>query len=590
LHYFFDEFDSIGENRKNLVEINRKSRTKEEKQEERRKRFSPGQGPNLSSATESIEKTIEREQNELLLEQEKKKLKRRILNQLLIEMDGLKQIKGVLVIGATNRLNILDPALMRPGRFTKTIKINNPSKEERIQLLKFYGKNRKIERNISWDYLGNRTKGYSHAHIAAIMNVSCIQSILQKTSHTLETIEKGIDSLVATEKPTISKATQNSTRVVACYQAGKAISSKFFLRYKEKNIIFLELLPKRAKERYDQYLDPSFLKKQTRLGLESLIITLHFGKAAEFLLFNGNRKYQSAKLYHTDYGKKDFQLVQALLEYLIDDWYYFSTELLLRRTHEQNYDFVRDEYEEEHEKYKRIFSSRVENETQMKQIQALREERLSRAQKEAIQRLKAYSRTHEPRLQEWEYLKWWRSEIAKAIGVEERLVDDWYNYYIVEAEEYPRNIDWVAPDHFIHSNIFLKKISKKSQVNFNGLYQIERDYIMQGYAQNCLDFALRESEKMRPFLDYFTDRILKYGVLRQNEIEKILKTKKYLKKEDSKLDQCNENIDFYNNNIINNNKILERGWGPFSRKKNSKKIKINKFLKLTKKIESNLMK
>nr|YP_009367604.1 cell division protein [Pseudocharacium americanum]YP_009367693.1 cell division protein [Ignatius tetrasporus]ARK14563.1 cell division protein [Pseudocharacium americanum]ARK14652.1 cell division protein [Ignatius tetrasporus] len=118
-----------------------------------------------------------------------------ILTQFLVEMDGLKSLKGVVVVGATNRPETLDNALIRPGRLDRVLNIKLPGKTKRIDILKLYSQNLGVELSISWDYLASRTVGLSAAHLSAIMNRSAIQAILENTKHSTETIEYGIDAV-----------------------------------------------------------------------------------------------------------------------------------------------------------------------------------------------------------------------------------------------------------------------------------------------------------------------------------------------------------------------------------------------------------
>ena len=118
-----------------------------------------------------------------------------LLMQFLMELDGLRTLRGVIVIGATNRPAVLDPAFTRPGRFERVLYLQLPAKEKRIEILKLYSKNLGIESSessITWEYLANRTAGLSAAHLAAAMNQSAIRAIIDHTTHTIETVEHGV--------------------------------------------------------------------------------------------------------------------------------------------------------------------------------------------------------------------------------------------------------------------------------------------------------------------------------------------------------------------------------------------------------------
>ena len=132
----------------------------------------------------------------------KKEMKRKFgpLTQLLVSMDGVKSLSGVLIMGATNRFELLDPALTRPGRFERIIRVEKPAEQKRIEILQLYSRNLGFEstthkQRIPWSYLANRTVGLTAADLAVAMNYSSLKAILQGTTHTIETIEYGLDSI-----------------------------------------------------------------------------------------------------------------------------------------------------------------------------------------------------------------------------------------------------------------------------------------------------------------------------------------------------------------------------------------------------------
>ena len=96
------------------------------------------------------------------------------LNQLLTEMDGFKENKGVIVVGATNRVDILDAALLRPGRFDRQITVGLPDRLGRIGILKVHARNKPFDENVSLVQLANRTPGFSGADLANLLNEAAI--------------------------------------------------------------------------------------------------------------------------------------------------------------------------------------------------------------------------------------------------------------------------------------------------------------------------------------------------------------------------------------------------------------------------------
>ena len=117
------------------------------------------------------------------------------LTQLLVSMDGVSNLSGVLIMGATNRPESLDPALTRPGRFERVIQVEKPAEQKRVEILQLYSHNLGVKHKIPWSYLANRTVGLTAADLAVAMNYSSLKAIVQGSMHTIETIEYGLDSI-----------------------------------------------------------------------------------------------------------------------------------------------------------------------------------------------------------------------------------------------------------------------------------------------------------------------------------------------------------------------------------------------------------
>ena len=144
------------------------------------------------------------------------------LIRLLVEMDGLNPLNGVIVFGATNRPEVLDPALIRPGRFDKILPIELPGKQKRVEILKLYAKKLGTAKSISWEYFANRTVGLSAADLAAIMNQSTIQAVFNGQQHTLKTLEYGLNIIY---KPKTGPEVKNSLSSNAAMSQESSVNS-----------------------------------------------------------------------------------------------------------------------------------------------------------------------------------------------------------------------------------------------------------------------------------------------------------------------------------------------------------------------------
>jgi transitional endoplasmic reticulum ATPase len=101
----------------------------------------------------------------------------RVISQMLTEMDGLEDLKGVVVIGATNRPDIIDEALLRPGRFDRILEVQPPDKEARRQIFQIHTRKKPIDSDVNLDRLIEMTDGMTGADIAAIVNAAAMTAI-----------------------------------------------------------------------------------------------------------------------------------------------------------------------------------------------------------------------------------------------------------------------------------------------------------------------------------------------------------------------------------------------------------------------------
>ena len=155
------------------------------------------------------------------------------LNELLVEMDGFEDNNGVIVMAATNRSDVLDPALTRPGRFDRTITVDLPDKAGRVAILKVHSRNKKLAPEISYEDLAQRTVGFSGADLANIMNDAAILAVRNNRSMiTTSDIDEAIDRAVAGPAKR-SHLEEGERRQVAYHEAGHAVIG-IFLPYSDK--------------------------------------------------------------------------------------------------------------------------------------------------------------------------------------------------------------------------------------------------------------------------------------------------------------------------------------------------------------------
>ena len=146
------------------------------------------------------------------------------LNQLLVEMDGFEDNSGIIVIAATNREDVLDPALLRAGRFDRTITVNLPDKAGREAIFKVHARNKLIDPKVDFAALAKRTVGFSGADIENILNEAAILAVRgNKAMVSVEDIDEAIDRRIAGPAKSSKGLNANERKQIAYHEAGHAI-------------------------------------------------------------------------------------------------------------------------------------------------------------------------------------------------------------------------------------------------------------------------------------------------------------------------------------------------------------------------------
>jgi cell division protease FtsH len=145
------------------------------------------------------------------------------LNQLLTEMDGFEGNTGIIIIAATNRADVLDSALMRPGRFDRQVMVDNPDIKGRLEILEVHARDKKIAPEVSLDAIARRTPGFSGADLANLLNEAAILTARRrKEAVTIHEIDDAVDRVVAGMEGT-PLTDGKSKRLIAYHEIGHAI-------------------------------------------------------------------------------------------------------------------------------------------------------------------------------------------------------------------------------------------------------------------------------------------------------------------------------------------------------------------------------
>lgn len=146
------------------------------------------------------------------------------LNQFLSEMDGFETTDGVIIIAATNRADVLDPAMLRSGRFDRKIQINLPDVREREAILEIHMRNKNIEKNLSVKGLAERTPGFSGAQLENSLNEAALVAVRNnQTIIKIKDIDEGIDRVIGGPSKNLKVINEKTRLIVALHEAGHAL-------------------------------------------------------------------------------------------------------------------------------------------------------------------------------------------------------------------------------------------------------------------------------------------------------------------------------------------------------------------------------
>ena len=205
------------------------------------------------------------------------------LNQLLTEMDGFKENKGVIVVGATNRVDILDAALLRPGRFDRQITVGLPDRLGRIGILKVHAKNKPFDEDVSLVQLANRTPGFSGADLANLLNESAILATrYKKDTISKNEVNEAADRIIGGIAGTAMEDTKNK-KLIAYHEVGHAMAGTVLKNHDEVEKI--TLIPRGGAKGLTWFAPEEDQSLLSRSELLARIITTLAGRVTEQVVF-----------------------------------------------------------------------------------------------------------------------------------------------------------------------------------------------------------------------------------------------------------------------------------------------------------------
>lgn len=207
------------------------------------------------------------------------------LNQLLTEMDGFGANEGIIIIAATNRPDVLDPALLRPGRFDRQVTVNLPDIKGREEILEVHAKNKIFAKGITLANIAKRTVGFSGADLENLLNESALLAVRRnKPFITMSEIDEAHDRVLMGPAKKSHKYTEREKKVVAYHEAGHAVVGLTLEGANEVQKI--TIVPRGAAGGYNLMLPKEETYVSTQKELLESISGLLGGRVAEEVVFN----------------------------------------------------------------------------------------------------------------------------------------------------------------------------------------------------------------------------------------------------------------------------------------------------------------
>ena len=235
------------------------------------------------------------------------------LNQLLVEMDGFTANEGVIVLAATNRPDVLDKALLRPGRFDRQIVVSNPDVKAREQILEVHSRKKKLASDVDLKTIAKNTSGFSGADLENVLNEAALLAARRNYKEIgMKEIEDAMVKVTMGPEKKTRVRSEKENRLVAYHEAGHAVVSRYLPT--QDPVHQISIVPRGMAGGYTMYRpteDKSFMSKTE---MEENIVSLLGGRVAEALILNDistgasndiERASQIARNMVTKYGMSD---------------------------------------------------------------------------------------------------------------------------------------------------------------------------------------------------------------------------------------------------------------------------------------------
>jgi len=231
------------------------------------------------------------------------------LNQLLVEMDGFESNEGVILIAATNRPDVLDPALLRPGRFDRQVVVPRPDIKGRTKILTVHSRKVPLDDDVNLEVVAKGTPGFSGADLANLINEAALLAARVNKNHvSMEDLEAAKDKVMMGTERRSMVITEEEKKVTAYHEAGHALVALFLPG--SDPVHKVSIIPRGRAMGVTMYLPTEEKYNETRDGLHTRISTLLGGRVAEELVFSSI----------TSGASNDIERATAIARKMVCEW------------------------------------------------------------------------------------------------------------------------------------------------------------------------------------------------------------------------------------------------------------------------------
>ncbi len=235
------------------------------------------------------------------------------LNQLLVEMDGFGQNEGVIILAATNRPDVLDPALLRPGRFDRQVVVGAPDMVGREAILKVHARKKPLGEDVDLSILAKNTSGFSGADLENMLNEAALLAARRNKTHIdMQEIEDAIVKVIVGTEKKSRVITDKEKKLTAYHEAGHAVVSKFLPT--QDPVHQVSIVPRGSAGGYTMYRPNEDKSYRSKTEMEENIVSLLGGRVAEKMILDDistgaqndlQRATATARNMVTKYGMSD---------------------------------------------------------------------------------------------------------------------------------------------------------------------------------------------------------------------------------------------------------------------------------------------